>query len=290
MSTTDIRATVREKYGEAALRVAAGGGSSCCGGAAFNGSCDPITSNLYDDAQTAGLPEQAVLASLGCGNPTALAQLNEGETVLDLGSGGGIDVLLSARRVGPTGRAFGLDMTDEMLELARRNQREAGVENVEFLKGHIEEVPLPDAAVDVVISNCVINLSADKPRVLREAFRVLKPGGRFAVSDVVVRGEVPAEMRRSMELWVGCVAGALEEGEFRRLLTEVGFEDVEIEPTRVYRAEDARAFLEGAGMDADAIAPEVDGRFMGAFVRARKPLAAGTEEKAQACCAPGCCA
>jgi SAM-dependent methyltransferase len=290
MSTTDIRATVREKYGEAALRVVAGGGSSCCGGAAFNGSCDPITSNLYDDAQTAGLPEQAVLASLGCGNPTALAQLNEGETVLDLGSGGGIDVLLSARRVGPTGRAYGLDMTDEMLELARRNQREAGVENVEFLKGHIEEVPLPDAAVDVVISNCVINLSADKPRVLREAFRVLKPGGRFAVSDVVVRGEVPAEMRRSMELWVGCVAGALEEGEFRRLLTEVGFEDVEIEPTRVYRAEDARAFLEGAGMDADAIAPEVDGRFMGAFVRARKPLAAPAEEKASACCAPGCCA
>jgi SAM-dependent methyltransferase len=291
MSTTDIRATVREKYGEAALRVAAGGGSSCCGGAAFNGSCDPITSNLYDDAQTAGLPEQAVLASLGCGNPTALAQLNEGETVLDLGSGGGIDVLLSARRVGPAGRAYGLDMTDEMLELARRNQREAGVENVEFLKGHIEEIPLPDAAVDVVISNCVINLSADKPRVLREAFRVLKPGGRFAVSDVVVRGEVPAEMRRSMELWVGCVAGALEEGEFRRLLTEVGFEDVEIEPTRVYRAEDARAFLEGAGMDADAIAPEVDGRFMGAFVRARKPLAAArAEETASACCAPGCCA
>ncbi len=290
MSTTDIRATVREKYGEAALRVAAGGGSSCCGGAAFNGSCDPITSNLYDDAQTAGLPEQAVLASLGCGNPTALAQLNEGETVLDLGSGGGIDVLLSARRVGPAGRAYGLDMTDEMLELARRNQREAGVENVEFLKGHIEEVPLPDAAVDVVISNCVINLSADKPRVLREAFRVLKPGGRFAVSDVVVRGEVPAEMRRSMELWVGCVAGALEEGEFRRLLKEVGFEDVEIEPTRVYRAEDARAFLEGAGMDADAIAPEVDGRFMGAFVRARKPLAARAEAKASPCCPPGCCA
>lgn len=286
MSTTDIRETVREKYGQAALRVVAGGGSSCCGGAAFDGACDPITSNLYDDAQTAGLPEQAVLASLGCGNPTALAELGEGETVLDLGSGGGIDVLLSARRVGPTGRAYGLDMTDEMLELARRNQREAGVENVEFLKGHIEEIPLPDAAVDVVISNCVINLSADKPRVLREAFRVLKPGGRFAVSDVVVRGEVPAEMRRSMELWVGCVAGALEEGEFRRLLAETGFEDVEIEPTRVYRAEDARAFLEGAGMDADAIAPEVDGRFMGAFVRARKPA----EEKASPCCGPGCCA
>jgi len=290
MSTTDIRETVREKYGQAALRVAAGGGSSCCGGAAFDGSCDPITSNLYDDAQTAGLPEQAVLASLGCGNPTALAELREGETVLDLGSGGGIDVLLSARRVGASGKAYGLDMTDEMLELARRNQREAGVENVEFLRGHIEEIPLPDAAVDVVISNCVINLSADKPRVLREAFRVLKPGGRFAVSDVVVRGEVPAEMRRSMELWVGCVAGALEEGEFRRLLAEVGFEEVEIEPTRVYRAEDARAFLEGAGMDADAIAPEVDGRFMGAFVRGRKPLAVQPAEKASPCCAPGCCA
>ena len=286
MSTTDIRETVKEKYGQAALRVVAGGGSSCCGGAAFNGSCDPITSNLYDEAQTQGLPEQAVLASLGCGTPTALAELGEGETVLDLGSGGGIDVLLSARRVGPTGRAYGLDMTDEMLVLARRNQREAGVENVEFLKGHIEEIPLPDAAVDVVISNCVINLSADKPRVLREAFRVLKPGGRFAVSDVVVRGEVPAEMRRSMELWVGCVAGALEEGEFRRLLAETGFEDVEIEPTRVYRAEDARAFLEGAGMDADAIAPEVDGRFMGAFVRARKPAAA----QESPCCGPGCCA
>ncbi|MEW5931477.1 MAG: arsenite methyltransferase [Gemmatimonadota bacterium] len=290
MSTTDIRETVREKYGQAALRVVAGGGNSCCGGAAFDGSCDPITSNLYDDAQTSGLPEQAVLASLGCGNPTALAELREGETVLDLGSGGGIDVLLSARRVGPTGRAYGLDMTDEMLELARRNQAEAGVENVEFLKGHIEEIPLPDAAVDVVISNCVINLSADKPRVLREAFRVLKPGGRFAVSDVVVRGEVPAEMRRSMELWVGCVAGALEEGEFRRLLQDVGFEEVEIEPTRVYRAEDARAFLEGAGMDADAIAPEVDGRFMGAFVRGRKPLAAETGAEPSACCAPGCCA
>ncbi|HEX8273493.1 MAG TPA: arsenite methyltransferase [Longimicrobiaceae bacterium] len=286
MSTTDIRETVREKYGQAALRVVAGGGNSCCGGAASDGSCDPITSNLYDDAQTSGLPEQAVLASLGCGNPTALAELREGETVLDLGSGGGIDVLLSARRVGAAGKAYGLDMTDEMLELARRNQAEAGVENVEFLKGHIEEIPLPEAAVDVVISNCVINLSADKPRVLREAFRVLKPGGRFAVSDVVVRGEVPAEMRRSMELWVGCVAGALEEGEFRRLLEDVGFEGVEIEPTRVYRAEDARAFLEGEGMDADTIAPEVDGRFMGAFVRGRKPA----EARASACCAPGCCA
>jgi arsenite methyltransferase len=271
MSTSDIRNTVREKYGQAALRVVAGGGNSCCGGAAFNGSCDPITADLYDAAQTAQLPETAVLASLGCGNPTALAALHPGETVLDLGSGGGIDVLLSARRVGPTGRAYGLDMTDEMLELARRNQAEAGVENAEFLRGHIEEIPLPDAAVDVVISNCVINLSADKPRVLREAFRVLKPGGRFAVSDVVVRGEVPAELRRSMELWVGCVAGALEEGEFRRLLEEVGFEEVEIEPTRVYRVEDARAFLEGAGLDAEAAAPELDGRFMSAFIRARKP-------------------
>ncbi len=286
-TTTDIRTTVKEKYGQAALRVVAGGGSSCCGGAAFDGTCDPITSNLYEDAQTQGLPEAAVLASLGCGNPTALAELREGETVLDLGSGGGIDVLLSARRVGPTGKAYGLDMTDEMLELARRNQAEAGVENVEFLKGEIESVPLPDASVDVVISNCVINLSADKPRVLREAFRVLKPGGRFAVSDVVVRGEVPAEVRRSMELWVGCVAGALEEGEFRRLLEEVGFRDVEIEPTRIYRVEDARAFLEGAGLDADAVAAEVDGRFMGAFVRGTRPL---EEAKAEgACCAPGCC-
>ncbi|HYW07960.1 MAG TPA: arsenite methyltransferase, partial [Longimicrobium sp.] len=222
------------------------------------------------------------LASLGCGNPTALAALNPGETVLDLGSGGGIDVLLSARRVGPTGRAYGLDMTDEMLDLARENQRRAGVQNVEFLKGEIENIPLPDASVDVIISNCVINLSGDKRRVLAEAFRVLKPGGRFAVSDVVVRGEVPAEIRRSMELWVGCVAGALEESEFKRLLTEVGFEDVDIEPTRIYRAADARAFLEGAGLDADAIAPSVDGRFMGAFVRATKPAAA-------ACCAPGCC-
>ncbi|HEX8433124.1 MAG TPA: arsenite methyltransferase [Longimicrobium sp.] len=283
MEATDtIRATVREKYGQAALRVVAGGGNSCCGGAEFNGSCDPITSDLYDAAQTSGLPEEAVLASLGCGNPTALAALNPGETVLDLGSGGGIDVLLSARRVGPTGRAYGLDMTDEMLDLARENQRRAGVDNVEFLKGEIENIPLPDASVDVVISNCVINLSADKRRVLAEAFRVLKPGGRFAVSDVVVRGEVPAEIRRSMELWVGCVAGALEESEFKRLLGEVGFAEVDIEPTRIYRAEDARAFLEGAGMDADAITPSVDGRFMGAFVRATKPAAA-------ACCAPGCC-
>ena len=273
MSVHEIREQVREKYGQAALRVATGG-SSCCGGAASDGGCDPITSGLYDGAETAGLPEGAVLASLGCGNPTALAALHPGETVLDLGSGGGIDVLLSARRVGPTGKAYGLDMTDEMLELARRNQREAGVENAEFLKGHIEEIPLPDASVDVIVSNCVINLSGDKPRVLAEAFRVLKPGGRFAVSDVVVRGPVPAQVRRSVELWVGCVAGALEESEFRRLLEEAGFEGVEIEPTRVYRAEDARTFLEGAGLDYDAVAAEVDGKFVSAFVRARKPAAA----------------
>ena len=286
MSTTEtVREVVREKYSQAALRVVAGAGNGCCGASAALGGCDPITSNLYDEGQTAVLPEQAVLASLGCGNPTALAELREGETVLDLGSGGGIDVLLSARRVGPTGKAYGLDMTDEMLALARENQRAAGVQNVEFLKGEIENIPLPDASVDVIISNCVINLSADKPRVLREAFRVLKPGGRFAVSDVVVRGEVPEAVRRSMELWVGCVAGALEESEFKRLLAEVGFEDADIEPTRVYRVEDARAFLEGAGLNADEIAREVDGRFMGAFVRARKP-----EPAASACCAPGCCA
>jgi SAM-dependent methyltransferase len=287
MSDEMIRETVREKYGQAALRVVAGEGSSCCGGAEFNGSCDPITSNLYGESETAELPEGAVLASLGCGNPTALAELREGETVLDLGSGGGIDVLLSARRVGPTGKAYGLDMTDEMLALARENQRKAGVENVEFLKGEIEEIPLPDASVDVVISNCVVNLSGDKPAVLREAFRVLKPGGRFAVSDVVVRGEVPPEVKRNMELWVGCIAGALEESEFRRLLTEVGFEGVEIEPTRIYRVEDARAFLESAGLDADAIAPQVEGRFMSAFVRATKPT---VEAGAAPCCGAGCCA
>ncbi|HYJ78577.1 MAG TPA: arsenite methyltransferase [Longimicrobiaceae bacterium] len=269
----EIRATVRERYARAALQVAGGGGSSCCGAQAACGCGDPITSNLYDDGQTALLPEQAVLASLGCGNPTALAQLHEGEVVLDLGSGGGIDVLLSAQRVGPGGKAYGLDMTDEMLELARLNQAAAGVTNAEFLKGHIEAVPLPDATVDVIISNCVINLSADKRRVLAEAFRVLKPGGRFAVSDVVTRGEIPAQVKRSVELWVGCIAGALDEGEFRRLLEETGFVDVDIEPTRVYRVEDARAFLSEAGIDVDAIAPAVDGRFMSAFVRARKPEA-----------------
>ena len=284
-STETVREVVREKYAQAALRVTAGEGTGCCGpSAATTCGCDPITSDLYESGDTEGLPEQAVLASLGCGNPTALAELHEGETVLDLGSGGGIDVLLSARRVGPTGKVYGLDMTDEMLALARENQRRAGVENVEFLKGEIENIPLPDNSVDVIISNCVINLSADKPRVLREAFRVLKPGGRFAVSDVVVRGEMPEEVRRSMELWVGCVAGALEESEFKRLLTEVGFADAEIEPTRVYRTEDARAFLEEAGLEAEAVASEVDGRFMGAFVRARKP------EAAASCCGPTCCA
>lgn len=273
---------VREKYGQAARRVLEAGGqasccgpvNSCCGGAAFNGSTDPITSNLYKSGETQELPSAAVLASLGCGNPTALAALNPGEVVLDLGSGGGIDVLLSARRVGATGKAYGLDMTDEMLELARRNAEEAGVSNVEFVKGNIEAIPLPDASVDVIISNCVINLSADKPTVLREAFRVLKPGGRFAVSDVIVRGEVPAAVRRSMELWVGCVAGALEESEFKSLLREVGFDDVSIEPTRVYRSEDARAFLTEAGLDVDASIQDIDGRFMSGFVRATKPRAA----------------
>jgi arsenite methyltransferase len=265
-----LRATVRERYGAAARAASSHAAASCgcgCGAAAK----DPISADLYGAAESAGLPAKALLASLGCGNPTALAELHAGETVLDLGSGGGIDVLLSARRVGPTGKAYGLDMTEEMLALARENQRQAGVENVEFLKGEIERIPLPAASVDVVISNCVINLSADKRRVLAEAFRVLKPGGRFAVSDVVVRAPVPPEVRRSMELWIGCVAGALDEAEFRRLLGEVGFAEAEIEPTRVYRLEDARAFLAESGLDADAIAPEIDGRFLSAFVRARKP-------------------
>jgi SAM-dependent methyltransferase len=267
----DIKHVVRERYGAAALRVIEGKGSSCCGSSAATGAADPITSGLYSDAETCGLPSEAVLASLGCGNPTALADLREGETVLDLGSGGGIDVLLSARRVGPTGKAFGLDMTDEMLALARQNQERAGVANVEFLKGDIERIPLPDASVDVIISNCVINLSADKRKVIREAFRVLRPGGRFAVSDIVMRGDVPAPVRRSMELWVGCIAGALEEGEFRRLLLDAGFTDVSIEPTRIYQFDDARAFLEGSGADAEVLAREIDGRVMGAFVRACKP-------------------
>lgn len=266
-----VKETVREKYGQAALRVLNGRRSSCCGAGSTASECDPITSNLYDASETVGLPENAVLASLGCGNPTALADLGEGEVVLDLGSGGGIDVLLSARRVGTTGKAYGLDMTDEMLALARENQRKAGVTNVEFLKGEIEHIPLPDASVDVIISNCVINLSADKRQVLREAYRVLRPGGRFAVSDVVVRGALPEAVRHSMELWVGCLAGALEEGEYRRLLSDAGFVDVGVEPTRVYEFADARVVLEGAGLDMETLAREVGGRVMGAFVRARKP-------------------
>src|ERR1017187_10125151 len=281
---TNIKEVVKEKYGQAALRVTnKTGGSSCCGGAPAREFCDPITANLYDEAQAGQVPEEAMLASLGCGNPTLLAQLNPGETVLDLGSGGGIDVLLSARRVGPTGKAYGLDMTDEMLVLARENQRQAGVQNVEFLKGEIENIPLPDNSVDVVISNCVINLSADRDRVLQEAFRVLKPGGRFAVSDVVTRGEVPSKVRENMLLWVGCIAGALEDEQYRSKLARAGFENVEIEPTRVYNIEDARTFLSGQGVDVDAIAPAVDGKFMSAFIRAAKPAKSR-------CCAPGCCA
>jgi len=258
----DIKETVKEKYAEAALKVL--GGEKGCG-------CDPVSDNLYAASETSGLPEGAVLASLGCGNPTALADLHEGETVLDLGSGGGIDVLLSAKRVGPTGKAYGLDMTDEMLALARANQAKAGATNVEFLKGEIENIPLPAAAVDVIISNCVINLSADKGRVLKEAFRVLRPGGRFAVSDVVCRGEIPDVVRRSMELWVGCVAGALEEGQYRQLLSDAGFVDIDVEPTRIYAFEDARTVLAGAGLDLEVLAREVSGRIMGAFIRARKP-------------------
>jgi arsenite methyltransferase len=272
MRAEDLKATVRERYGQAARQVTEGAKTSCCSTTCCGGTADdPITSNLYTVAETTTLPEKAVLASLGCGNPTALAELHEGEVVLDLGSGGGIDVLLSAKRVGATGKAYGLDMTDEMLALARENQRKAGVANVEFLKGEIEAIPLPDNSVDVIISNCVINLSADKGQALREAFRVLKPGGRFAVSDVVVRGEVPPELRRSMELWVGCVAGALSDQEYQQLLGEAGFEQIGIEPTRVYEIEDAKAFLEGAGLNTEALAREVGGRVMGAFVRARKP-------------------
>lgn len=273
MSTENIKQIVKEKYGQAAERVTTGGGSSCCGAAsALSGCSDAITSNLYDSTETGQVPEEALLASLGCGNPTALAKLNPGETVLDLGSGGGIDVLLSSKRVGSTGKAYGLDMTDEMLALARENQRKAGLENVEFLKGEIENIPLPDNSVDVIISNCVINLSADKDRAFREAFRVLKPEGRLAVSDVVVRGETPDDIRRSIELWVGCVAGALKETEYRTKLVSAGFEAIDIEPTRIYKTEDAREFLASAGLDVDAIAPLVDGKFMSAFIRARKPL------------------
>jgi len=282
MRDTDIKEVVKEKYGNAALRVTSGG-SSCCGASPAGTSCDPITSNLYDAAQAGQIPEEAMLASLGCGNPTALAKLNAGETVLDLGSGGGIDVLLSAKRVGPTGKAYGLDMTDEMLALASVNKAKAGVTNVEFLKGEIEHIPLPDNSVDVIISNCVINLSADKDAVLREAFRVLKPGGRFAVSDVVTRGAILPEIRKSVLLWVGCIAGALEENEYRSKLAAAGFADVDVEPTRVYKVEDAREFLSGQGLDVDALAPEVDGRFLSAFIRAVKPASA------KSCCAPDCC-
>jgi SAM-dependent methyltransferase len=281
MSSPDIKEVVKEKYGQAALRVASGG-SSCCGATASTG-CDPITSNLYDAQQAGQIPEQALLASLGCGNPTALAELKPGEIVLDLGSGGGIDVLLSAKRVGQTGKAYGLDMTDEMLALANENKRKAGVDNVEFLKGEIEHIPLPDNSVDIVISNCVINLSADKDSVLREAFRVLKPGGRFVVSDVVTRGEILPEIRQSVLLWVGCVAGAMEESEYRSKLASAGFEQIELEPTRIYRVEDAREFLSGENIDVDAIAPQVDGTIMSAFVRAVKP------QRQQACCSPTCC-
>jgi len=271
MSESNIKDVVREKYAEAARRVTAGQGSSCCGTSGASSQCDPITSNLYAADQVAGLPEEALGASLGCGNPTALARLQPGETVLDLGSGGGIDVLLSARRVGPTGKAYGLDMTDEMLALARENQRKAGIENVEFLKGEMENIPLPEGTVDVIVSNCVVNLSADKDRVFSESLRVLKPGGRLAISDVVFRGDVPAEIRRNVELWVGCVAGALEESDYRAKLDAAGFEAIEIEPTRVYQVEDARQFLTAKGIDVEAIAPLVDGKVMSAFVRARKP-------------------
>jgi arsenite methyltransferase len=282
MNIPTVKDLVREKYGKAAQRVTSGG-STCCGAMAACGTdIDPITSDLYDEKQMLDLPEEAVLASLGCGNPTALAELKSGEIVLDLGSGGGIDVLLSARRVGPTGKAYGLDMTDEMLDLARQNQRKSGIENVEFLKGEIENIPMPDNSVDVIISNCVINLSSDKDKVLKEAFRVLKPGGRFAVSDVVTKGEMHPEIREKVLLWVGCIAGALEENEYHAKLTAAGFTNIEIEPTRIYRTEDARAFLSGQGIDVDAIAPEVDGKFFSAFVR-------GTKPKSGVCCSPGCC-
>ncbi len=309
-----LRTTVRERYGAVAQRVtdaSASAGASCCGPADGSSGCcgssteswDPITANLYDEGQAAGVPAEALLASLGCGNPTALADLTAGEVVLDLGSGGGIDVLLSAKRVGPTGKAYGLDMTDEMLALANANKERAGATNVEFLRGHIEQIPLPSNTVDVIISNCVVNLSGDKRAVLAESFRVLKPGGRFAVSDVVVRGGVPADMRRSMELWVGCVAGALEEQEFLDLLREVGFENPSIEPTRIYKAEDAAAFLAGTGLDVEQFSQAVDGRFMGAFIRATKPgsspkrvlkplgvtASAGLGSAEPSCCGPDCC-
>lgn len=279
-----LKEEIKTRYGQAALQAQKQERRSCCGtGTVLQaGQLDPITGNLYDDHETAILPQDAVTASLGCGNPTALAQIVPGETVLDLGSGGGIDVLLSAKRVGPTGKVYGLDMTDEMLELARANQAKAGVTNVEFLKGDIEHIPLPDNSVDLIISNCVINLSPNKDLVLTEAFRVLKPGGRLAVSDIVVRGEIPQEIQRSIELWAGCVAGALEEKEYAAKLERAGFEQVSIEPTRVYTTADARELFEGTGIDLDAIAPAVDGKFISGFVRATKPKAA--------CCAPSCCA
>jgi arsenite methyltransferase len=283
MTDTNMKDAVKEKYASAALRVSTGG-SSCCGAAPANScGCDPITSNLYDAAQSGQVPAEAMLASLGCGNPTALAMLNAGETVLDLGSGGGIDVLLSAKRVGPAGKAYGLDMTDEMLALANENKRKAGIANVEFLKGEIEHIPLPDNSVDVVISNCVINLSADKDAVLREAFRVLKPGGRFAVSDVVTRGEILPEIRKNVLLWVGCIAGALEENEYLSKLKNTGFAEAVVEPTRIYHVEDAREFLSSPGFDVDALAPQVDGKFFSAFIRAVKPV---SENKT--CCGPTC--
>jgi arsenite methyltransferase len=281
--STEVKEVVQQKYGEAARRITAGEASPCCGPSGCCGTDDPITKDLYDESQKSLLPDAAVKASLGCGNPTALAELKPGETVLDLGSGGGIDVLLSARRVGLTGKAYGLDMTDDMLALARDNQRNAGVENVEFLKGEIENIPLPDNSVDVIISNCVINLSADKDRVIREAFRVLRPGGRFAVSDVVVRGDVPEEIRRNMLLWVGCVAGALRDSDYAGKLANAGFESIDIEATRVYNIEDARAFLSTEGVDVDAIVPHVEGKFISAFVRATKPQSAS-------CCSSTCCA
>jgi SAM-dependent methyltransferase len=285
MSSENLKSIVQEKYGDAAKRAASGQSSACCGSSpasAIEG-CDPITANLYGEGEAGSVPEAALRASLGCGNPTALANLAPGETVLDLGSGGGIDVLLSARRVGPTGRAYGLDMTDEMLALAEENKRKSGLTNVEFLKGEIENIPLPDNSVDVIVSNCVINLSGDKDRVLREAFRVLKSGGRLAISDVVVRGEVPDQIRRSMELWVGCVAGALTDTEYQQKLAAAGFESIDIEPTRVYSIDDAREFLKAAGIDADAVAPQIRDKFISAFVRAQKP-------SGRTCCGPTCCA
>jgi SAM-dependent methyltransferase len=291
MSEQALKTVIQQKYGEAALRAQSGkekGG--CCGTSCGCG--DPITSNLYGNDETEGLPDLAVAASLGCGNPTALIDLKEGETVLDLGSGGGIDVLLSAKRVGPTGKVYGLDMTDEMLALARANQAKAGATNVEFLKGEIEHIPLPDDSVDVIISNCVINLSADKGRVLREAFRVLKPGGRFAVSDVVVRGEVPEAVRKNMELWVGCVAGALHEEEYRQLLAAAGFDHVDVEPWRIYEVDDAKQFLAEAGLDVEQVAREVDGKIASAFVRATKPAgvpATAAATATRSCCGPDCC-